>query len=123
MENQFELMLEKLMDNIKSLAKTESIIGEPFQLGEFTCVPVIKYGLGMGSGMGEGDMDKQGKGNGGGAGGGIGIAPAGFLVSKGDNISLLTFEKQGALHGFVDKLPDMMQTFMSSKNKKEEVHS
>jgi uncharacterized spore protein YtfJ len=120
MENQFEVLLEKLMENIKSLAKTESIIGEPFQLGEFTCVPVIKYGLGMGSGMGEGTMEKEGKGTGGGAGGGIGIAPAGFLVSRGDNITILTFEKHGALHGFVEKIPEMMDTFIK-KGKKEEV--
>ena len=53
MENLNEV-IEKLTEFLKSEVKTETIIGQQFQLGEFTCVPVINVGLGLGTGGGEG---------------------------------------------------------------------
>ena len=50
MEFNLEDMLNKVLDQLKSVAKTETVIGEPFMLGEFTCVPVVKIGMGFGSG-------------------------------------------------------------------------
>jgi uncharacterized spore protein YtfJ len=47
-------LLSQMTDFLKSEAKTETIIGQQFQLGEFTCVPVISIGLGFGGGGGEG---------------------------------------------------------------------
>ena len=73
MEMNFEALLQKLTEFIQKEAKTETVIGEAFKLGEFTCVPVIRVGVGFGSGGGEGDSPKNGKGHGGGVGGGIGI--------------------------------------------------
>jgi uncharacterized spore protein YtfJ len=43
-----EETVQKLTDFLKTEAKTETVIGQSFQLGEFTCVPVIKFGIGMG---------------------------------------------------------------------------
>ena len=72
-----EETVKQLTDFLKTEAKTESIIGQSFQLGEFTCVPVIKFGVGVGYGGGEGhgDMPKGGKGEGGGSGAGGGQSP------------------------------------------------
>ena len=52
-------MLPKMTEFFKNEAKTDTVIGTPFQLGEFHCVPVIRVGLGFGSGMGEGGDPKQ----------------------------------------------------------------
>ncbi len=68
MELHFEELLGKITDFIKSEAQTKTIIGEQFQLGEFSCVPVIKVGMGFGSGGGEGRDPKKGEGHGGGVG-------------------------------------------------------
>jgi uncharacterized spore protein YtfJ len=62
--NNLNEALEKITDFLKSEAKTETIIGQQFTLGEFTCVPVMSVGLGFGGGGGCG-------GGGGGGGGGI----------------------------------------------------
>ena len=80
--------VKQLTDFLKTETKTETVVGQSFQLGDFTCVPVIKFGMGLGYGSGEGKGGQQGKGNGegigGGAGGGLGVEPIGFLATRGD---------------------------------------
>lgn len=41
----FDEQVQKLSEFLKKEAKTESVAGQSFQLGEFTCVPVIKFGF------------------------------------------------------------------------------
>lgn len=53
MENLNEL-IRKLTEFLKSEVKTDTIIGEQFQLGAFSCVPVMSVGLGFGTGGCEG---------------------------------------------------------------------
>ncbi|NNE78200.1 MAG: sporulation protein, partial [Pricia sp.] len=55
MEIHFEELLGKITEFIKAEAKTDTIIGNAFDLGEFKCVPVIKVGMGFGSGGGGGE--------------------------------------------------------------------
>ena len=38
MEFNLEEMLNKVLEQLDSVAKTKTVIGEPFQLGDFTCV-------------------------------------------------------------------------------------
>ncbi|RIV41962.1 MULTISPECIES: GerW family sporulation protein [Flagellimonas] len=121
MDLHFEELLSKVTDFIKSEAKTETIIGEPFELGEFKCVPVIKVGMGFGSGGGEGIEGKERKGEGAGAGAGIGIQPIGFLVTKGDEISFLEAGKTHGLAAAFEKVPDLIERIVKERNKKEEV--
>src|SRR5438045_4255974 len=83
-----EETVRQLTDFLRIEAKTETVIGQSFQLGEFTCMPVIKFGVGLGYGGGEGHGDAPGKGKGegggSGAGGGGGVAGIGGLVTRGD---------------------------------------
>jgi len=58
MELHFEELLGQITDFIKSEAKTETVVGDQFDLGAFKCVPVIKVGMGFGSGGGEGTEGK-----------------------------------------------------------------
>jgi len=120
MDLHFEELLSKVTDFIESEAKTETIMGEPFELGEFKCVPVIKVGMGFGSGGGEGVEGKARKGEGAGAGAGIGIQPIGFLVTKGDEISFLEAGKTHGLAAAFEKVPDLIEKIVSERNKKDE---
>mgnify|MGYP000406862102 CR=1 FL=1 len=71
-------VIGQITDFMKTEAKTDTVVGETFQLGEFTCIPVIRVGMGFGTGVGEGDAPKNGHGKGGGAGAGrAGSAPRG----------------------------------------------
>lgn len=119
-----EETVKQFTDFLKNEAKTETVIGQSFQLGEFTCVPVIKFGMGLGYGGGEGhgDMPDKGKGEGGGsgAGGGMGVSPLGFLVTRGEQISFIPTGTKSGLGAAFEKVPDLLEKFMNKKNKQKE---
>ncbi|MEM7381792.1 MAG: spore germination protein GerW family protein [Bacteroidota bacterium] len=121
MELQFEGLLEKITDFIKSEAKTETVVGDQFQLGEFMCVPVIKVGMGFGSGGGEGTEAKGRKGEGMGAGAGVGIEPIGFLITKGDEISFLEAGKTHGLAAAFEKVPDLIERLAENRRRDKEM--
>ena len=119
MELHFEELLTKITDFLKSEAKTETVIGEQFKLGEFLCVPVIKTGMGFGSGGGEGTEAKAKKGQGMGAGAGVGIEPIGFLITKGDEISFLEAGKAHGLAAAFEKVPELIEKYVEVRRKEE----
>lgn len=115
MEFKLEEMLNKVLDQLKNVAKTETVIGESFMLGEFTCVPVVKVGMGFGSGAAGGaDVDKKG-GKGGGAGAGIGVEPIGFLVSRGSEISMISVNRSKGLDSIFEKVPDLIERLANAR--------
>ncbi len=118
MKENFDEVLGKVTDFLRTEAKTETVIGKEFLLGEFTCVPVIRMGLGFGYGGGEGTAPKEGRGEGSGAGAGIGIEPLGFLVTRGPEISFVPAKNSKGLSAAFEKMPDVLEKFLS---KKEEV--
>ena len=117
MEVNFEALLQRLTVFIQKEAKTETVIGEAFTLGEFSCVPIVRVGMGFASGGGTGDAPKTGKGEGGGAGGGIGIDPIGFLVTRGDQISFISTAQSKGLAAVFEKVPDLLMKFSQKKEK------
>ena len=116
MELHFEEMLNQITDFIKAEAKTDTVVGTQFELGEFKCVPVIKVGMGFGSGGGEGTEAKS-HGEGGGAGAGVGIEPIGFLVTKDDQISFLAAGKTTGLAAMFEKVPDLIEKLAKDRQK------
>ena len=120
MEMQFESLLEKVTDFLKTEAKTETVVGEQFELGEFKCVPVMKIGMGFGTGGGEGSQPKTGSGIGGGAGAGMGMQPIGFLVTKGDEISFLAAGKTKGLAAAFERVPDLIEKIIDKQNAEKE---
>jgi uncharacterized spore protein YtfJ len=111
--------VKQLADFLKTEAKTDTVVGQSFQLGEFTCVPVIKFGLGLGYGGGEGHGDAigKGKGEGGGSGaaGGMGLEPIGFLTTRGDQISFIPTRSAKGLSAAFDKVPDLLEKMFDKK--------
>ncbi|MDP4200302.1 MAG: GerW family sporulation protein [Bacteroidota bacterium] len=121
MNAQFDTVISKVTDFLKSEAKTETVIGDQFQLGEFTCVPVIRVGLGFGFGGGEGEGDApkngKGKGEGSGAGAGTGIEPIGFLVTRGDMINFVSTKSNKGLNALLEKAPDILSEYLKKDGK------
>ena len=120
MKVNFEEMLPKLTDFLKSEAKTETVVGKQFQLGEFNCVPVIRLGMGFGTGTGEGEApNKQGHGEGMGMASGMGIEPIGFLVSRGDEISFISTKGKSGFASIFEKAPELLDKFLEQQKKRE----
>lgn len=118
-------MLEKITDFLKTEAKTETIIGQQFTLGEFTCVPVMSIGLGFGGGGGEGKGNAtnkgEGEGTGAAGGGGLGMGPAGFLITKGSEIQFISARNSTGLGAAFEKLPGLLEKYIDKKSEKEKV--
>jgi uncharacterized spore protein YtfJ len=119
MEVHFENLIDQVTSFIQNEAKTETVVGKPFELGEYSCIPVIRIGMGFGTGGGEGEAPKQGHGEG--AGVGMGIDPIGFLVSRGADISFISTKTNKGLAAAFEKVPDLMAKFLETKEKKEAV--
>ena len=113
----------KLTDFLKNEAKTETVIGSPFQLGDFTCVPVIALGLGLGVGGGTGVDAKQQSGTGAGAGAGVGIGPLGFLAVNKDQIQFIPVHQSKGLGAIFEKMPDLLSKYFEKDKAKAEASS
>ena len=102
----------------------ETVVGQSFPLGEFTCVPVIKFGIGLGYGGGEGKGTQPGKANGegtgGGAGGGLGVEPIGFLATRGDQISFIPSTTTTGLSAAFENLPGLFEKIIDKKKQQKE---
>jgi uncharacterized spore protein YtfJ len=119
MEFNLDEMLNKVIDQLRTMSKSETVIGESFKLGEFDCVPVVKISMGFGSGGGSGESTKTNTGQAGVAGAGLGIEPLGFLVTRGDEISMISISRSTGLQSVFEKVPDLLEKLVDAKMKKD----
>jgi uncharacterized spore protein YtfJ len=120
MQINFEQFSKDMVEQLKSFAKTETVIGEQFTLGKFTCVPIIRLGFGFGSGGAGGDSPNKGKGTSSGGGGGMGIEPIAFLVADENEVRVMNIGKSNTFENLVEKLPDIAEKISNFKGKKAE---
>jgi uncharacterized spore protein YtfJ len=110
-----ESIAESLLEKLRNIAQTETVIGEPIRSGESTVVPVsrVTVGMGMGGHSGKGDIASSG--------GGLRIDPVAFLVLKGDDVRVLPVERaQTALSKIADLTPDVVAFLLKNIPKKSE---
>lgn len=117
-------LLKALVEEVRKLADTSVIIGEPITVAGNTVIPVTRLmvGFGGGSGSGEGGDEskkQQGRGAGGGGGGGVRVEPAAFIVAKGDELSILAAPgKRGAASELFEHLPDLVEKLLEATKEK-----
>lgn len=104
MANNVVEVLKGVVGELKEIAKSQTIIGDPITVGDKTVIPVIKISVGFGAGGGQGETDKIGTGFGGGGGGGAKIEPAAFIIMDDKGIKLLTTSK-GKWDTIIDAIP------------------
>lgn len=113
MNNNVNDLMAKLTDFLKNEAKTETVIGQQFQLGEFSCVPVIGVGFGLGAAgnanKAKGDVESEA------GGAGVGMASIGFLISKGEHIQFLSARPASALSTAFEQVPALLDKYLASK--------
>ncbi len=115
-----EQILKTLLNEIKTIAKTETILGEPINVGNNTIIPVCRILIGFGAGGGEGEIqEKKGGGTGGGGGGGVRVEPAAFIVIKGEEVTVLG-AKPGKLEGLFEAVPGIIEKIQKAKKTKKE---
>jgi len=117
-------LLEALAAQVRELAKSETVIGEPVVLGDATIVPVTRVTVGFGAGAGSGEVNEAAKtekagGTGGGGGGGVRIAPAAFIVLQHGEVTVLAAPgKRGALAEMFERVPDLVEKIVAAQKPK-----
>ena len=109
-------VMESMYKKLDEFLKTETVIGEPIDLGEVKLVPIITASFGLGGGMGE-----EGKSNASGGGGGVGcrISPDAILVVKGDNVEMLPV-KSKSMQKLFEQVPEIISKISGNKEKNEQ---
>src|SRR5215472_6235986 len=103
-------ILKDLIGELKTLAKTETIVGSPFSAGDFTVIPISRVSLGVGAGGGTGGHQTKGAtGEGGGGGGGIRIQPVALVAVRGDHLNVHTLGRGAAFTHTVEKMPELVE--------------
>ena len=100
--------LKEMMDKLEKLIKTETVIGQPYQVGNVTMVPIISVAFGLGGGSGEGKDEKGNDGSGKGAGLGCKISPNAVIVIKGDEVSAIPLGGKSSLEKILEMVPEIV---------------
>ena len=111
-------VLQTVVGELRQMARSESIIGAPFTIGDRTVLPITKLSFGFGAGGAEGTRTDKGSGFGGGGGGGAMIEPVAFLVMDKDRVQLLTTRKHGVVEAVLEAAPDLISSIKSWSDKK-----
>jgi len=108
--NPAQTLLKDLIGELKTIAKTETIVGAPITAGEFTIIPVSRVSLGVGAGGGTGETEKKvSSGEGGGGGGGIRIVPVALVAVRGGELSVHMLGRGASRGHTVEKLPELLE--------------
>lgn len=115
MSNNVVEVLRGVVGELKEIARSETIIGEPVTIGDKTVIPVVKISFGFGAGGGEGSMDTQKTGFGGGGGGGAKIEPAAFIVWDAEGVRVVPAGK-GKWDTILDAIPAIAKKITKVKD-------
>ncbi|MDF1545487.1 MAG: spore germination protein GerW family protein [bacterium] len=105
-DNNVVEILKGVVGELRQIATSETVVGDPVQAGDTTILPVVKVSVGFGAGGGQGEDQKHGSGFGGGGGGGAKIEPAGFIIVSKDDVKFLPAGK-GKWEGLIDAIPGL----------------
>lgn len=105
-------IIGKLMEELRTVAKTETILGQEIKVGEYSLIPVSRVSLGLGAGGGHGSDSKK-TGEGGGGGGGVVVTPIAFIVSKGEDISFHAIKPGSFMDRIFEQLPGVAEKILS----------
>jgi len=114
MSAQLKETLSSIIGELKAIASTKTVVGEPLTLDGNMVVPVSRIMVGFGVGGGEGEEAKKRGGFVGGGAGGARIDPIGFIIIDEEKISFLP-TKPGRFEGFIDSIPGIVEKFKSPK--------
>ncbi len=114
-ENSF---LNTLFERLEKILRTDTVIGEPLQVGCITLIPLISVSLGVCGREGSGKTDKHNSDcDYGGAG--CKISPNAILVINDEEVSVLPLTERGSIEKTVEILPEIIATMECFKDRNE----
>ncbi|WP_026508630.1 GerW family sporulation protein [Butyrivibrio sp. MC2013] len=110
-ENNFDNVVDSLMDGMNHLLSSKTVIGEATKLPDGTMIlPLVDVSFGVGAGSNSQDKAKKGLG-----GFGAKMSPSAVLVIKNGSTKLVNVKNQDAVTKILDLVPDVVDKFTASK--------
>ncbi|MFO8060113.1 MAG: spore germination protein GerW family protein [Bacillota bacterium] len=97
-----------LFDKLEKFIRTETVVGDPFEVGNIIMVPIMSVSFGVGGGEGTGKDSKGNDGAGGGGGVGCKMTPNAMLVVQNDELSVVPLTSRGSLEKIVEMVPEIL---------------
>ena len=114
-----EEIMKTVMEEIRQICQSETVIGKPIQSDDTVIVPVSKVSFGFGGGGGEGGEEKN-PGSGTAIGGGANIEPVAFIVVSKGKVHIMPLKsKEVTISKIVDLVPTVME-ILKNRSKKDE---
>ena len=112
--------IKTVMEEIRQICQSETVVGKPIQSEDTVIVPVSKVSFGFGAGGGA-SGEGTAKGSGTGIGGGANIEPIAFIVVVKGKVHLLPLKaKEATVSKMVDLIPTILEMMKGMSKKKEE---
>lgn len=108
--------LETLFNSLEKFFRTETVVGQPIEIGETTLIPIITVSFGAGGGGGNGTDEKGNGGHGTGLGVGAKITPDAVLVIRNDEVSMLPVKNKCNLDKLVSMVPELVKKIKIKKD-------
>lgn len=126
-----EDILAVLLKQVESIARSETVVGEPIKAGDATIVPVshIAIGFGVGGGGMDGELptsrSTKGKFEASGTGGGISVDPVAFIVVTPDGRAQLLPLKGGSsqISRVIDMVPEVLDRVLPGRKAQQQLPS
>ncbi|HCQ05007.1 MAG TPA: sporulation protein YtfJ [Candidatus Latescibacteria bacterium] len=121
-----EQLVKTTLAELKQLANTQSVVGEPIQAGNATIIPLVKLGFGFGAGGGSGSKAGD-NGTSGGTGAGAGIKPVAVLIITDEGVRLESIPDKAGSDGAsggggsstADKVLDLLKIALNKRKGKD----
>ncbi len=112
-------IFDNLFEKLEKFLRTETVVGDPLQVGNITLIPIITVSFGVGGGEGAGKDSKGNDGSGGGGGVGCRISPNAVLVIKDDEVSLVSLAGKGSFEKFMNMVPEIVNKINLHKTRED----
>jgi uncharacterized spore protein YtfJ len=103
-------MASVILDKLKGIAQTDTVVGQPIQAEGATLIPVSRVSVGFGLG------GAASKGNMAGSGGGLTVEPIAFVVVQGDEVKIVSLTRDKDVIGkAIDLVPEVLSLLKKDK--------
>lgn len=112
--------LEAILSKVETIAKSETVVGEPTNIGGIIIVPLVDVSIGAGAGGSSNE-----KNSGGSSGGGFGakITPSAVLVINNGDVQLVNIKNKDSLNKLIDMVPQILNKFNLGNNDEDPITS
>lgn len=109
--------LEAILNKVETIVKSETVVGEPTNIGGVIIVPLVD--VSVGAGAGGGGKDSEGQSSGGGFG--AKISPSAVLVINNGDVQLVNIKSKDSLNKLIDMVPQILSKFNLGTEKEDPV--